>query len=96
MKSMMTTDAARDVLGVSQDATQEQIKHAWRGLALKSHPDKNPNDPNADYMFNYRPAYQFIPDQRRLESWYTKLLQSAREAGILQVRTGCCGSVFSF
>ena len=45
----------------------------------------DPNDPNADYMFNYRPAYQFIPDQRRLESWYTKLLQSAREAGILQV-----------
>eukprot|EP01046_Picozoa_sp_COSAG06_P018817 COSAG06_NODE_1320_length_9872_cov_49.877213_18_plen_91_part_00 len=59
----------------------------------------DPNDPNADYMFNYRPAYQFIPDQRRLESWYTKLLQSAREAGILQVRTthaGRCGSVFSF
>ncbi|SVA77786.1 uncharacterized protein METZ01_LOCUS130640, partial [marine metagenome] len=34
-----------EVLGVARDATGSEIKRAFRSLARKHHPDKNPDDP---------------------------------------------------
>lgn len=40
-----------DILGVKKDATNKQIKKAFRQLALKYHPDKNKKDEKAQEKF---------------------------------------------
>ncbi|RDX50780.1 DnaJ-domain-containing protein [Lentinus brumalis] len=57
-----------DLLGVPIDATTDDIKKAYRRLAIKHHPDKNPDDPRAEERFKeIAIAYQTLsdPDLRR-------------------------------
>ena len=47
-------DSTRDyyeVLGVSKDAGAGEIKKSYRKLAMKFHPDQNPDDPGAEEKF---------------------------------------------
>ncbi len=52
-----------EVLGVSRDASADEIKSAFRRLARKHHPDVNPNDPSAEDKFKeIGEAYSILSD----------------------------------
>src|SRR5215203_3189832 len=58
------------VLGVPASATQDEIKKAYRRLAAKHHPDKNPNDPKAAETFKgISEAYQTLGDAEKRKQY---------------------------
>ena len=55
-----------DVLGVAKNASQKDIKAAFRKLAKKYHPDQNPDDPKAKERFNEaNQAYEIIGEEAK-------------------------------
>lgn len=60
-------------LGVSRNATEEEIKSAFRKLALKYHPDRNPDNKEAESKFKeINEAYEVLsnPEKRRIYDSY--------------------------
>jgi molecular chaperone DnaJ len=55
-----------EVLGVGREAGDGEIKASYRKLALKYHPDRNPDDPNAEEMFKEASeAYSVLSDGQK-------------------------------
>jgi DnaJ-class molecular chaperone len=53
-----------DILGISQNATQQEIKRSFRNLALKYHPDKNKNSEESKQKFmKIIEAYEVLSDE---------------------------------
>ena len=59
-----------EVLGISKAATQDEIKSAYRKLAMQYHPDRNPDDPTAEDKFKEASvAYDVLSDQSKRQRY---------------------------
>jgi molecular chaperone DnaJ len=59
-----------EVLGVPRDVSEEDLKKAYRRMALKYHPDKNPGDKNAEEKFKeVSEAYDVLRDGNKRASY---------------------------
>ncbi|MDR8390354.1 molecular chaperone DnaJ [Aliifodinibius sp. S!AR15-10] len=55
-----------EILGVSKDASQDEIKKAYRKLAMQYHPDRNSDDPEAEKKFKEASeAYEVLRDEQQ-------------------------------
>src|SRR6185503_4865970 len=55
-----------EVLGVNRDASEDDIKKAYRKLAMKHHPDRNPDNPKSEGLFKEaKEAYEVLSDGRK-------------------------------
>ena len=70
-----------EVLGVGRDTSEEEIKRAYRKLAVKFHPDKNPDDPHAEEKFKeLGEAYDVLIDADKRAA-YDRFGHAAFEQG---------------
>ena len=59
-----------EVLGVSRDVDQKELKKAYRKLAMKYHPDRNPDDKDADAKFKEATeAYEVLGDAQKRQAY---------------------------
>lgn len=68
---MVVDTAYYDILGIKTDATEDEIKKAYRKLAIKYHPDKNP-DSKAEAELKFKElteAYEVLSDQQKRETY---------------------------
>jgi len=55
-----------ETLGVNRDAAEDEIKKAYRKLAMKYHPDRNPDSKDAEEKFKEaKEAYEVLSDQQK-------------------------------
>jgi len=63
-----------EILGVSTEATDKEIKEAYRSLIKRFHPDKNPDDPFAEHFSRLiNEAYKNIQNKEKRENYNSKI-----------------------
>ncbi len=69
-----------EILGVSRDASQDDIKKAYRKLAMKYHPDRNPDDKQAEEKFKkVSEAYEVLSDPEKRKRYDTYGYEGVRQ-----------------
>ena len=59
-----------EVLGLERDASEADVKKAYRRLAMKFHPDRNPDDPSAEEKFKEASeAYEVLSDASKKNAY---------------------------
>jgi len=84
-----------DILGVSKNASPEELKSAYRKLAVKHHPDKNPGDKTSEDKFKEASeAYGILSDKEKKQN-YDNFGHAAFEGGSGRQSGGFGGADFS-
>src|SRR4030066_420939 len=66
----MATRDYYDILGVNKNASDEELKKAYRKLAMKFHPDRNPNKKEAEERFKeINEAYAVLSDKEKRKQY---------------------------
>lgn len=59
-----------EVLGVAKNASEDELKKAYRKLAMKYHPDRNPDNPSAEEKFKEaKEAYEMLSDAQKRDAY---------------------------
>src|SRR6266446_4178347 len=70
-----------DILGVSKSADADELKRAYRKLAMQLHPDRNPGDKSAEHKFkDINEAYDVLKDDQKRAA-YDRFGHAAFENG---------------
>jgi Ca-activated chloride channel family protein len=76
-----------DLLGLPRDATQDEIRRAYRQLVLHLHPDKNVNKGDTAMFIDIQQAYERLSDPRKRAEYDSLLPQEDDLASPLTVKT---------
>ena len=78
---MQTNKDLYKLLGLSREASQEDVRKAYRKLVRKYHPDANPEDPQAEERFKeIQQAYEMLSDPQKRQEYDKRLYTSPRES----------------
>ena len=84
-----------EILGVSKEAEQEEIKKAYRKLSLQFHPDRNP-DPEATEKYKaINEAYEVLSDSQKREQYNMELQFGTSGGGGVHHMSGDMNDIFS-
>ena len=75
-----------DILGVNKKSTPEEVKKAYRSLAMKYHPDRNQGDKTAEGKFKEASeAYQVLSDPKKNHPMISLVILPLKEVVEVQV-----------